>query len=63
MIKRLFSTETLARTNARRSLRLMQQRRQQTEEAQVALDTAAARTAGPATAVDVAGLEPATSRV
>jgi hypothetical protein len=42
MMRRLFSTESRSRTNARRSLQGMQLRRAQTVEAQVAVDAAAA---------------------
>ncbi len=47
MFGRLFSTESRSRTNARRSLSRMQQRRAHNEEAQVAVDAAAARNAEP----------------
>ena len=45
MLRRIFSTETRSRTNARRSLQVMQLRRAQKDEAQVAADAAAAATA------------------
>jgi hypothetical protein len=42
MIRRMFSPDTRSRSNARRSLQAMQQRRQDSVEAQVAVDAAAA---------------------
>jgi hypothetical protein len=41
MIRRLFQTESRARTNARRSLQRMELRREQAEDAQAAVDVAA----------------------
>lgn len=41
MMRRPFSTATRSRTNARRSLALMQLRREQTVQAQEAVDVAA----------------------
>jgi len=46
MVRRLFSTESRARTNARRSLSVMQQRRADATEAQTAVDAAAVEAAG-----------------
>ena len=48
MIRRLLSTETGSRANARRSLAVMQLRRRQTEQAQAAVDEAAAHKAAAA---------------
>lgn len=45
MIRRLFSTETRSRTNARRSLAAMESRRYLTEDARAAVDEAAVRKA------------------